>query len=954
MAGRLLLCYCTSSSSDRVQNCPASVTVHRPFSRPGRVKPFFAPPNSDHVYYNGTETLRHGQRRYFSNNSPQTQLQQDTDDNSVTSDLSQTNTPDTFDLWQPLSEGEETTRFLPAKGSMKRKRQRMSRPTAVLNSIHTSERTLYLNPTTGQNRVSASATCNVPPNSLYSILARYLDHHTRTDDAASHFVFTAPERDVLSKNGFSEASVLAWATCLLERNSRTAAALFHNTEEAPAMFVLLLFLRRQHIGASALNVIMRHVDERFKASPPSWSTLQILCVRLLRHARQHKPESIPWIASFFAAQASALFGNMDFGKASPRLLSDLTRFCNTLLLLISLPASLNPILAALSQEKAQFQVLQFMASCTPTITVTGLGFRSVARNQLAHPKTDEEKDWAELKGSSWPPWKENRTAMDEDKGYEFGASRASRIFHRMFEAGYRGHLMEEIMEVYAGWDTDLSPTIQTRTSLPQHASRSRPADYYTGLLWASRVRTTRTRREAWACFLAYEMSGASVSQQVYLAMFEKLYYSAMRRSSSRESMGGPGDDLNAGGVPEDTEIGILPGNMKEVLPDPTSPLHYVYLSEPIPTIKELYHRLTSQDVRPSGRLLAFLLAGAPSLDTCLKLMKDARHDFHGGVGLLLSGQLEDQACIGAVPNYLLAAFIQCLCRFGQFDQPPLEQAALPSPQQHAHALRHSGHYRVEYAFTLLSRCRPMYRPAWTAYIHKVIHSTLESTIHHLGPDTTHRRGMIRYNTVWMLVRMMEKNDLEVDDRIFLMVCDVTTYMAQATQADAMSFEYAQDIFSTASAQLRKLFAGLVGATATNPSNAASADNAGSNTIPSHIPGPADLHAYVRAIGILRDYEGLYSFSTWLVTHHAEVIARSEAQHSGNKALFRTLVALRAAVTGYLGDGAEPRHQAPDEIVQLIKSQIDSVEEWGGWPTQEHVDQYARGALKSGLPSIRGK
>lgn len=830
----------------------------------------------------------------------------------------------------------------------------MSRPTAVLNSIHTTERELYLNPATGNNRVSAGATCNLPPpNSLYSILARYLDHYTRPGDGAlSDFSFAAAERDLLSKDGHREANVIEWATCLLERRSRTAVALFRDREEVPA-FVLLLFLRRQHIGASALDVILRHVAERYKATPPPWSTLQLLCVRLLRHARQHKPESIPWIASFFAAQATALFGRMDFNKVSPRLVSDSTRFCNTLLLLISLPACQNPIMTALSQETAQLQILQFMAGCTPPIIVTALGFRSVARNQLAHPKTSEEKDWAELKGSSWPPWKENRTAMDEDKGYGYGASRASRILHRMFEAGYRGHLMEEIMEVYAGWDTDLSPTIQTRTSLPQHSSRPRPAGYYTSLLWASRVRTTRTRREAWACFLAYEMSGASVSQQVYLAMFEKLYYSALSRANTKESKGDSGDRVKEDVILEDTETGVLPGDMKEVLPDPTSPLHYVYLSEPVPTIKELYHRLTLQDVRPSGRLLAFLLTGAPSFDTCLKLLKDAGRDFNGGVGHLLSGQLDDRGRVGAVPGYLLAAFIQCLCRFGQFARPPLE-ATLPSPEQHAHALKHDTHYLLEYAYALLSRYRPTYRPAWTAYIHKVVHSTLESTISKVGHDNVHRRGIVRYDTVWMLVQMMEENDVDVDDRIFQMLCNITTHTAQATQIDAATSEQARHIFTTGSAQLRKVFARLVGATAANPSNIVTTDSASLDMVPPHIPGPADLHAYVRALGTLNDYEGLYSFSTWLTTHSEEVTARSEAQYSGNKALFRTLVALRAAVTGYLGEGNEPRQQAPDEIVQLIKSQIDRVEEWGGWPTQEHVDQYAKGALKSGLPSVKGR
>jgi hypothetical protein len=144
-----------------------------------------------------------------------------------------------------------------------------------------------------------------------------------------------------------------------------------------------------------------------------------------------------------------------------------------------------------------------------------------------------------------------------------------------------------------------------------------------------------------------------------------------------------------------------------------------------------------------------------------------------------------------------------------------------------------------------------------------------------------------------------------------------------------------------------LFHGLVNANLDTLSSKAS-------LIPPHIPGPAILHAYVRALGALRDYEGLYSFSTWLTTHHAEVTARAEAQHSGSKNLFRTLVALRAAVTGQLDGGNSQVAKASDEIVQLIKAQIETVEDWGGWPGQEYVDLYVKGGLKTVMPGVGGK
>ncbi|KAH8727168.1 hypothetical protein GQ44DRAFT_704623 [Phaeosphaeriaceae sp. PMI808] len=846
----------------------------------------------------------------------------------------------------------------------RRKRERLSRPTEVLESIQTSARSMYLIPIDGKVKSSSGGdpttslieparSLSKQPVSLYSTIARYLHHHTGPNLQGAGFNFTLYEEDVLRGKGFTSTSVEKWATSLLERKSLAAVGILAPDADPPPLFMLLLLLRRRYLSAFALGVIMRHIDERVKSEPLTWTCLKILSIRLLRHARVLWPESIPWIAALFAAQASILFGET-MSAAPPKSLSDITRFCNTFLYLLSLPSSINPVLGALNQEKAQFQVLRFMASQTPSITVTRLGFRSVSRVQLAHTKTAEERDWAELKGPSWPPWKENRTAMDEDKGFAFGASRASKILHRMYEAGYRGHTWEEMVEIYAGWDTDFSPTIQTRTSLPHVSSHFENRKYLTSLLWAGRVATTRTRREAWACFLAYEASGAPASQHVYLAMFEKLHYPESKRSSKQRYQLDLGKFFKPDLDSDNQEIDLLPGDMKEVLPDHTSSLHHVYLSEPIPTIKGLRRRMHKQNIRPSNRLLAFLSHATGTFETCIDVFETAKEDFNGGIGCLLYGQHNHESPISQVPDYLLAAFIKCLCRYGQFAHTPQESATLLSPEDHALLFKYNRNYLLEYAYALLMRYRPMYRPAWTAYIEKVVRSNLGAPRFNHQWHTTRGDGFVQYAVVWKLIKSMEQIDLHVDDHIFNLVCIATTSAAQAARKRYTSVGDAQQILTTASSRLRKLFHSLVGANIDIQSASAFTSRERSSTIPPHIPGPAELHAYVRALGSLHDYEGLYSFSTWLTMYHTEVTARSDAQHSGNKILFRTLVALRAAVTGYLKDEYDPQRRAPDEIVQLIKHQIESIEEWGGWPTQRYVDLYSKGALKSELPSVGGR
>ena len=89
--------------------------------------------------------------------------------------------------------------------------------------------------------------------------------------------------------------------------------------------------------------------------------------------------------------------------------------------------------------------------------------------------------------------------------------------------------------------------------------------------------------------------------------------------------------------------------------------------------------------------------------------------------------------------------------------------------------------------------------------------------------------------------------------------------------------------------------------------------------------------------MLRDYEGLYSFSGWLTTYHKEITVRANAEHGGQRILYRTLVALRAALEGTL-DRKITHQGAPEEIIELVKAQIEGVEGWQ-WPPEEHVDTY---------------
>ncbi|KAF2444369.1 hypothetical protein P171DRAFT_389063 [Karstenula rhodostoma CBS 690.94] len=833
--------------------------------------------------------------------------------------------------------------FTPEPSRRTRKRQMSSQPAMVLDNIYDGSRNLYwsssqsfrahkhdhsyVSPAVRQHggiaRLDspsiASDNTRSPaegPPSLYTILARQLCNLTTPPSVET--AFTRQEVALLQSKGYSGADVHSWMQCLITANSVHASAVFKHNHHSTPLFLLLLYLRRKRIRTFALGTVMRHLGVRLRAEPIQWSSLQVLVLRLLRHARMVWPEALPWIASLFCTEATRIYQERkEDGSSSSTYQATLTRFCNSVLSLISLPTSEHPMLIGLHQEKAQFIVLQFMASCEPALIVTRRGFQGAVRTQLAHAKTTQEKEWAMLKGPSWPPWKENRNAMDEDKGYMFGASRASRLLHRLHEAGYAGREWEKIAEVYAGWDTDLSPTVQTRTNMPLNPSNNDP-NLNKARLWEARIRTTRTRREAWACFLAYEESNTGASSLVYLAMFEKLHFPEITVQQS-----GYGDAASSGTSGSNAK-NLLPGDMKEVLSDPTSPLYLVYLSEPVPSYIQLYERMWRNKLRPKKRLLAFLLDTLPDFATCIHLLEATQSKFAGGVRKLLQGsplRMEDRALI---PDYVMASFIRFLCRFGRFGHSPPDEPVQISLENHERRLKLDRTYLIDYAYTLVMHLRPTYRPPWTAYMQKLLYA--------YGKQ---KSAATQYVAMCKLFDKMTDMDVDPDDNQFKLLCAVVRYTARTAHKGQLSTELTNHVLTSARPLLRTTFHNLVGANV-DPSFA-SPSGLEIDTLPPHVPGPAFLQAYVRALGFLRDYEGLYSFSIWLTTHHKEVTVRTNAQHGGPQLLYNTLVAMRAALEGTL-DSSNIHDGAPQEIVELIKAQVNGVKGWD-WPSEEHVKSY---------------
>jgi hypothetical protein len=161
------------------------------------------------------------------------------------------------------------------------------------------------------------------------------------------------------------------------------------------------------------------------------------------------------------------------------------------------------------------------------------------------------------------------------------------------------------------------------------------------------------------------------------------------------------------------------------------------------------------------------------------------------------------------------------------------------------------------------------------------------------------------------------------------------------------FVEAQLLMSQGSSLLRRRFVQLVGL---DRGRRFLEDDRQSNrtTMPHHlaIPKAVVLHKYVRALGILGDHEGIFSLVRWMVDAASDLHELQETQLNGRQHMRRLIVALRVwlecpsrdFVLSERGIEIKP---ATEELMHLVRSEVDNVSRWAGWPSHSDVDKYCR-------------
>ncbi|KAL8858362.1 MAG: hypothetical protein Q9178_005043 [Gyalolechia marmorata] len=695
-----------------------------------------------------------------------------------------------------------------------------------------------------------------------------------------------------------------------------------------------------------------------KIGPIGLDALTTMVVRLLRQSRTVWPAAITSIAELWVAHAK----NKE---------TEASRLCfhyNRILRVIALPSNESPYQSVHHRQRAQFILYRRMIDPSSPITINREGYRAMALVQLAHRKTDSEREWARLKAPSWPPWKVNRTGMDAHVAAESGMSRATTVLREATDRGYGPKKWEKGAGILAGTDTDQSPTIQTRSAAGPNASLSLPRGSMASLapdqqclsdctsrpdaaaVWVARVKATRTLQEAWVCFLAYRDQGTTMIPQLYEAMLEKVIYDEKRRQ-------GTPDDVDGNAHVGSTQKQLaMPGDGKEVAESSTSHNQVISTREPLPTLNSLLEQMVRHDVQPSGRLLELLLTHARSYEEGIKALELST--LEGSVKSILlhwQGKRWDQAAISDVgallktlPDWLFVAYIKFLCRFAETGTAPDDGNTCIQG-------------RLRNAFRLVVTRLPTYRPPWNCLLELL---SRPGTTVVINKRSRLQQNVVKFERACRILDSMDSLDLDMDFTGFSYLCAIVSNANAAASSKACGRDQDEDratrartmqesrvkVVKTRFAQLVRpsydLHTGLDTVARLSDYHYSDSCIDEGTGLPRlfRVPNPAHLHVYIRCLGQHGDYDGLVELMRWLTFFLDEIIVEAKGLANGRTMFRRCLTALRAIGCNESIQLVEGQSQQYEAALNSLLEEIDNRGDWdtrGGWPTDDEVDEYIK-------------
>ena len=640
-----------------------------------------------------------------------------------------------------------------------------------------------------------------------------------------------------------------------------------------------------------------------------YNSAMILAVRLLRHARLVAPDMFNDIIELACMMLFSIRDKIEgFGR--------LTYMCNRLLTLVSLPTSVKSRRSAREQQKAQLSLLRRMFAQKPQIPITREGYRALIKLQLIHEKTEEEKQWAGAKSESWPPWQKSKVGMEDKLQYPGKESRAMKMLRRMAEAGYAHQAWEKAAAVLAGWDTDKSPTIQSRAILdmpPMAAFVSLFDDvgddspYVTAQLWTARIVATRSVREAWACFAEYRQTVKDTDKRTepYHAMFEKL----LARPRQLE-----------------TPDNVLPGDAKETWLDPTSDRDLVYLEKEVPSNEDFYARMLSDGVRPAGRLLTLLVRNAKTLNEGIQYLESSTYPELKKDVLLHSLKYPDSVIrdtISGIPNHFFAAFLGLLSRVYDLDIMTRTYVAYSSNQWKSPTGKLLK--PEEYALDLLSASETTYVPAYNAILEGV-YLRLEKRKQQTEQTRRSLRPRMIFQVALIVVNHMAKREIHPDLTTFHRFGSILRLCLKPPIIWSPSSEMALR-------EVKRVFTFVVYGIHKHKWLPATTTDRIITT-----PDPEHLRLLIEILGIEQDITGLLELTEWM-SQHSERLQENYAEiANGQQSMKRALFGLRVFLEGAWANDFDwdmGISVATEEQIAQTAERLQSL----GWPTTDEMANF---------------
>lgn len=715
----------------------------------------------------------------------------------------------------------------------------------------------------------------------------------------------------LSKRNWDITDIMTWSWIVTAASAeRSALRLLHAYRRHPdggladiPQFVSVFLLRRQGMSARGLQGLLTyfwaymhrlHLRQPGKkgvfiesASIPNPKDdlvgmqgfmFMVIIIRLLRMARKVWPESMLNIATFFCRFMDGVnfYEQRELekvGKSNERSAA-ITFMYNKVLKLLALPISLHPVESSKFQRDAQYIVLRRMNQFKPPLVVSREGYRAMTTSHLLRQKSDDERKWASLKSSFWPPWRQEKLGIDADVGPEYGKGLAAAVMSQSKYAGYSVDHWDAAAKVLSGWDTDNSPTIQSRVTIRQRGStpKRRGASLdHSSQLWESRIRATRTLGEAWGAFCSWkDLDLSEDGQIVYLAMLEKLYTKV--RATDKE--------IEHGSEVESEDLDIAGDHLELFRPADTQRTSLAFRNT-IPTPDELFEDMVRSGIKPNVRIWHLMIRKSLDVSSLIKYMSVS--------GLFktsvisenaddLSSAIKSQLIAHGEKERLGAAVAQSLATIGRTWKPQIQET-YETPTHQILLTTNPLKVALDTAIsTSLTDNRVWYDIL--VGVARAEHSIalpgkIENSLGWTHP------ALVNWDTARSIVEIMKSRQIPLDLWIHKTLC-VNLARAAFAAGDVLyrrkgihnvpleQVPCMEDVMSQATKMLKQLFNSIVLPSTTSSEmqiNSNSTDHSMPPSVPlMAVPNYAQLHAYIRAVGLTRDFNTLLEIARFMHTH----------------------------------------------------------------------------------------